>query len=631
LSWTAPVSDGGAALTDYTVEYSSDSGTTWTTFTDGTSTTASTTVTGLSNGTTYTFRVSAVTAAGTGAVSDSASATTLSEPDPPTSLSATAGIEQVALTWTAPSSNGGSAITDYTIEYSSDSGTTWTTFADGTSTATSATVTGLSTGTTYTFKVAAVNAAGTGTPSATVSATTVNTPGPPTTLTAMTGNTKMYLSWAAPSSDGGATVTDYTVEYATPGAGAWTTFADGISTTTSTTVTGLSNDTTYLFRVSAISDAGTGTPSDTATSTPVSPTLQDATIDARNGAELRRPSVAIASNGYPIISSSVADGLNVTRCGDAACNISTSGLHSGAGPVLDTAIAIGDDDNPIIAYYDSDDLDLRVSYCQDPQCDSHNYNTVDATGDVGQYPSIVIGNDGNPVIAYYDSTNKDAKIAACSDTQCASATITTLEGGYDTGGYMSLAIGNDGNPVVSYYQSTYGQIRVAICSTSTCSASTITSLEMGTGLGQYMAVAIGEDGNPVIAYYDTYAENRKLMIAICVDTSCISASTQTLAETYLFAKVSVVIDDGTPLVAYKDPGDLSGDDRIGTLKVAKCIDSACTTVFVNDVDEVNGEGNPTGNPGGISMVVGDDGKPVIAYSELLYSQYPLKFAVINWH
>ena len=69
MTWTAPSFNGGSALTDYTVEYSSDSGSTWTTFTDGTSTTASTTVTGLSHSTTYTFRVSAVNAAGTGTAS----------------------------------------------------------------------------------------------------------------------------------------------------------------------------------------------------------------------------------------------------------------------------------------------------------------------------------------------------------------------------------------------------------------------------------------------------------------------------------------------------------------------------------------------------------------------------------
>lgn len=92
-------------------------------------------------------------------------------PGTPTSLAALGGNAQASLTWTAPASNGGSAITDYAVQFSSDSGSTWTTFADGTSTATSAVVTGLTNGTAYVFRVATVNSAGTGSYSGTATAT----------------------------------------------------------------------------------------------------------------------------------------------------------------------------------------------------------------------------------------------------------------------------------------------------------------------------------------------------------------------------------------------------------------------------------------------------------------------------
>jgi hypothetical protein len=85
-----------------------------------------------------------------------------SAPNVPSDIAGTAGNTQVSLTWSAPASNGGSVITDYVIQYSTNAGTNWTTFNDGTSTSASAVVTGLTNGTTYIFKVAAVNSVGTG-------------------------------------------------------------------------------------------------------------------------------------------------------------------------------------------------------------------------------------------------------------------------------------------------------------------------------------------------------------------------------------------------------------------------------------------------------------------------------------
>ena len=93
-------------------------------------------------------------------------------PPVPASLVATAGDTQVALSWTAPTVLAQTPITDYTVQYSSNSGSTWTTFSDGTSTATSAAVTGLTNGTAYVFRVAATNAVGAGSYSAASSSVT---------------------------------------------------------------------------------------------------------------------------------------------------------------------------------------------------------------------------------------------------------------------------------------------------------------------------------------------------------------------------------------------------------------------------------------------------------------------------
>jgi len=104
----------------------------------------------------------------------------------PLEFGAQAANASATLTWTAPFYAGVSAITDYSVQYSTNSGSTWTSFPHTASTATSATVTGLTNGTAYVFRVAGISAAETGTytaaspsvtPSASASTAFISTPG----------------------------------------------------------------------------------------------------------------------------------------------------------------------------------------------------------------------------------------------------------------------------------------------------------------------------------------------------------------------------------------------------------------------------------------------------------------------
>jgi hypothetical protein len=83
-------------------------------------------------------------------------------PDSPTGLAATRGDSSITLSWTAPAVNGGSAITDYVVQYAQSGTTNWQTYSDATSTATSVTLLNLTNGVSYQLRVAAVNAVGTG-------------------------------------------------------------------------------------------------------------------------------------------------------------------------------------------------------------------------------------------------------------------------------------------------------------------------------------------------------------------------------------------------------------------------------------------------------------------------------------
>jgi hypothetical protein len=92
-------------------------------------------------------------------------------PPAPTGVSASAGNAQAVVSWTAPTVLAQAPVTDYAVQFQ-PAGGSWQPFTDSVSTATSATVTGLTNGTAYTFKVAATNAVGTGSYSTASSAVT---------------------------------------------------------------------------------------------------------------------------------------------------------------------------------------------------------------------------------------------------------------------------------------------------------------------------------------------------------------------------------------------------------------------------------------------------------------------------
>jgi len=84
-------------------------------------------------------------------------------PTAPRTLVVTPKTRSVSLAWITPVKANASAVTDYIVQYRRRGATTWLTFRDGTSTARKATVTGLTSGVVYEFRIAARSKEGTGT------------------------------------------------------------------------------------------------------------------------------------------------------------------------------------------------------------------------------------------------------------------------------------------------------------------------------------------------------------------------------------------------------------------------------------------------------------------------------------
>ena len=167
LNWSAPPSNG-SSITGYTVAVKNgnhfigqtvSSSTFSYTYSSSIYDDISNTYIQFTNGTPRTFAVTAINSIGNGfqtLVQTTVGGTTA--PDAPTSVQTTSTTQQITVSWTAPTSNGGTAITGYNIYSSADD------YASvvGTATDVSASITGLSHGTFYAFKVSAVNAVGEG-------------------------------------------------------------------------------------------------------------------------------------------------------------------------------------------------------------------------------------------------------------------------------------------------------------------------------------------------------------------------------------------------------------------------------------------------------------------------------------
>ena len=269
LAWSAPASSGGSAITGYRVYRGTASGTE--TLLTTLSNVTSFTDTGLTNGTTYYYKVSALNSVGESGVSNELSAKPAAgatAPGAPTLNSAAAGNGTVALGWSAPGSNGGSAITGYKVYRGTASGgeTLLTTLSN----VTSFTDTGLTNGTTYYYKVSALNSVGESVASNELSAKPAAVPGAPTLNSATPGNGTVALAWSAPTNNGGSAITGYRVYRGTASGGE--TLLTTLSNVTSFSDTGLTNGTTYYYKVSALNAVGESVTSNEMSAKPSAPT-----------------------------------------------------------------------------------------------------------------------------------------------------------------------------------------------------------------------------------------------------------------------------------------------------------------------------------------------------------------------
>ena len=258
VSWTAPTAADRVSADSYLVTATPGGATCSST---STSANPSCVVTGLDNGTAYTFTVTATNTAGSTTSSATSAVTPGTVPGAPTDISVSAGDKELTVSFTAPSSLGGFAISDY--EYKLDDGD-WT---SASTTSSPFTISALTNDQEYVIRVRAVNSKGAGPSSVSVSAQPeqpVTNPEAPTITSISPGDNQVTIAFD-PGDDGGSTISNYKISIN----GASFSLLDPAQTASPLTIdTGIDNGVSATIRIQAVNSEGSSPPSNSVSVTP---------------------------------------------------------------------------------------------------------------------------------------------------------------------------------------------------------------------------------------------------------------------------------------------------------------------------------------------------------------------------
>jgi len=330
-------------------------------------------------------------------------------------------------------------------------------------------------------------------------------------------------------------------------------------------------------------------------------------------------SLLIPSDGLPVIvhvKFGAGGGIRVAKCGSSVClpvmgappttlvNVGSTGFFPNS-----VSAAVSSDGFPVISASLADGSvgqGLWVLKCSDPFCMGAVTETqIDPSRpNSGRWNATAIGADGMPVIAYQDRTstgsNGNVMLLKCNDPACLGgddsfSELEPLSGSVDR--QIDLAIGPGGNPVIAFATPT-GGLGLIACNDAACLGDdeSFNVVSTRAAIGSAVALALNTLGHPVLAAHGFNSAANSLEVIACNDPLCSGNDEQTLHY----------FDDIDPDIGFGRYADLShaGNDvfslvymreeRISTsqfdrsLRVVDCTIEGCGVVFQDGYEDASG-------------------------------------------
>ena len=327
--------------------------------------------------------------------------------------------------------------------------------------------------------------------------------------------------------------------------------------------------------------------------------------------------IAIGDDGLPVIAYYANADLYITHCETLSCGSFTTTMLDTVSPAW-ISIAIGtdpSDKNPIVSYYDTGLGNLNVVHCTNTACTTFDTpKMLDEPNTVGEYSSIAIGTDNNPIISYFEgSPGFNLRTLHCTTPSCSGFSAPSI---IDTTGvvgtWTSIAVPADGMPVISYRDDTLGGLKVIKCANTACTfASSTEKVDADSKAGRYTSIAIGNDGLPVMSYF--FLSSNDLKLLHCKNADCTMRDAPVVLDKRAFAgewNDIAIGKDTCPIVSYYDGSN-------GNLRVVHCTSVDCQTF--DGIIEVDGTRGQWTVGQYSSIAVPDDGIPIISYYDATFA------------